>query len=186
MDGWLLIAGTGFVAWLLGRRRKAADTKKPVAPQHLVQPSYARPSERAAPPTRTIQVPLARSTGPARANKSSVLWVAAGQPVKIGELTIPGGLIYFGTPGRQRDLQRSTAHIIDPSMATRAGVADIDGSSLPYWPHYAEITHAARLAQLQWQAGGRREARFGVGHVFLFFYGLEHRFFIDQHATITR
>ena len=189
MDGWILIAGMGFVAWLLGRRRNATDAKQPVTPRQFEQPSYHRPSERAAPPTRTTKVPLARSTGPAQANKLSVRWFAAGQPVKVGELTISGGLIYFGTPGRQRDLQRSSAHIIDPSLAARGG-ADRDGSSMPYWPHYAEITPAARLAQLQWQAGGRREARFGVGHVFLFFYGLEHRFFIDQacddHEVILR
>ncbi len=44
-----------------------------------------------------------------------------------------------------------------------------------YWPHYAQISPEARLAQLQWQSTGRRDPRFGIGHVFIFFYGLEHR-----------
>jgi len=49
-----------------------------------------------------------------------------------------------------------------------------------YWPHYAEISPAARRANLQWHATGRRDPKFGIGHVFLFFYGLEHRLFVDK------
>lgn len=108
-----------------------------------------------------------------------VQWIARGQSMRAGDITIPGGLIYFGTLGRRPDFLRSNAHVIDPSLPVRAHGADVAGTSMPYRQRFGELTPAARLANLQWHAAGRNSS-FGVGHVFLFFYGLEHRFFVDK------
>ena len=51
---------------------------------------------------------------------------------------------------------------------------------MPYWPSYSEIGPNSRAAYLDWLATGRSDRRYGVGHVFLYFYGLERRFFIDS------
>ncbi len=51
---------------------------------------------------------------------------------------------------------------------------------MPYWPSYAEIDPRSRLAYLQWLASGRSDPTIGLGHVFLFFYGLERRLFADE------
>jgi len=51
---------------------------------------------------------------------------------------------------------------------------------MPYWPSYDSVTPNARAAFLQWMGDGRRDPRYGIGHVFLFFYGLEHRLFVED------
>ena len=51
---------------------------------------------------------------------------------------------------------------------------------MPYWPGYRDISPHARAAYLDWLATGRSNRRYGVGHIFLYFYGLERRFFIDS------
>lgn len=50
---------------------------------------------------------------------------------------------------------------------------------MPYWPSYSDIPSVARRTYLQWLAGGRVDPMIGVGYVFLFFYGLERRLFVD-------
>ncbi len=162
--------------WLLGRRKKVSVSPKSPLFIDPAQPAYRRPSE-------NTKQRAARSNAnhPARpATNIPVKWIASGQSVRAGDVTIPGGLIYFGSHGRRQNFTRSNAHVFDPSLPVRAREADVAGTSMPCWPHFGEITPAARLANLQWRAAGRRDTSFGVGHVFLFFYGLEHRFFIDK------
>ncbi len=69
-------------------------------------------------------------------------------------------------------------------LFTRSLVADsgpdISGDGMPYWPRYSEISPSSRAAYLDWLATGHSDLRYGVGHVFLYFYGLERRFFIDS------
>lgn len=177
MDAWLFILGGGFVLWLLGRRKNVSAGQKSDFSIDPVQPNYRRPSENANPrASRSNASHAARRT----IANIPVEWIASGQSIRAGDITIPGGLIYFGTLGRRPDFLRSNAHVIDPSLSVRAHDADVASTSMPYWPHFGELTPAARLANLQWHAAGRRNSSFGVGHVFLFFYGLEHRFFVDK------
>ena len=69
-------------------------------------------------------------------------------------------------------------YAINPKLPASAS-ADVEGGSMPYWPSYAEISPAARRAFLDWMAGGRRDPAYGIGLVFLFVYGLEHRLFVE-------
>ena len=177
MDGWLFIFGVGAALWLFSRRKKASVGPKLTISTDAVQPAYSRHSDQAKP--RTARSTTNLTIRPATTSVP-IKWIASGQPVRAGEIEIPGGLIYFGSLGRLQDFSRSNAHVIDASLPVRAHAADIAGASMPYWPQFAELTPAARLANLQWHAAGRRDTSYGVGHVFLFFYGLEHRFFVDK------
>ncbi|MEQ1715656.1 MAG: TerB N-terminal domain-containing protein [Hyphomicrobium sp.] len=119
-----------------------------------------------------------------------IQWIPAGQSILVSGFTIPGGLIWVGTPGPEQNYQRSYAHLIDPNLPIQASHADVGGSTMSYWPHYSDLTPSARLANLQWHATGRRDARYGIGYIFLFFYGLEQRLFVDKsradHDAIVR
>src|SRR3546814_11495488 len=57
---------------------------------------------------------------------------------------------------------------------------------MDYWPSYSDISATARRAYLSWLAERRNAAGADIGHVFLFFYGLERRVLVaadlDQHA----
>ncbi len=69
-------------------------------------------------------------------------------------------------------------YAINPRLPA-LGSPDVEGRSMPYWPSYLDISPAARRAFLDWMAAGRRDAAYGIGLVFLFFYGLEHRLFLE-------
>ena len=51
---------------------------------------------------------------------------------------------------------------------------------MPYWPGYSSIPSICRATYLDWLAGGRLDATVNPGYMFLFFYGLERRFLVDQ------
>lgn len=51
---------------------------------------------------------------------------------------------------------------------------------MPYWPGYSEIPPECRATYLDWLASGAGDSSYDAGYMFLYFYGLERRFFVDQ------
>ena len=49
-----------------------------------------------------------------------------------------------------------------------------------YWPNYSTIDSRSRATYLDWLSSGRSDTRYDVGYVFLYFYGLERRVFVDK------
>jgi len=115
----------------------------------------------------------------ANAQNGDPYWVPARKSAMVKGLDI-GGMVYVG-----RGLHRSAYGdaencLIDPSLPIATGSPDIRGERLPYWPSYSRIPPTSRLAYLRWLASGRKDPDFAVGYVFLYFYGLERRLFLDR------
>ena len=91
-----------------------------------------------------------------------------------------GGMIYLGPHPSGGLSHRLSRPVIVPTLPVAPSGPDVSGNSMPYWPGYFDISPQARAAYLDWLASGRSDRRYGVGHVFLYFYGLERRFFIDS------
>jgi len=104
-------------------------------------------------------------------------WVRADEPIKIGNLVIPGGLLYVGgsLPAFQGEPDPC---LINPALKVAARGSYTE-RQFGYWPSYSEISPSARRAYLTWLADGRRDPTTDIGYVFLFFYGLERRVLID-------
>ena len=68
---------------------------------------------------------------------------------------------------------------IDPSKPVVGKADDLQATGMPYWPNYSTIHPRSRATYLAWLASGRSDPDYNVGYVFLYFYGLERRFFID-------
>ncbi len=151
--------------------------------RRTISPDSAELSQLAIP---TRDVSRASSAPPlsARSRTPSARWVDASERVKFGAIEISGGMFYLGDWIPVAD-GTTSRYAISPRLPYTAQRPDIEGSSMPYWPSYAEITPAARRAFLDWMASGRNDPSYGVGHVFLFFYGLEHRQFIDRDFAST-
>lgn len=138
--------------------------------------------QKSSPPNSTSGRQPILKRGPApRELKAHARWVTPADTVKIGATTVPGGLFYLG---ERLALGAGTTskYVVNPSLPSKAR-PDVDGASMQYWPSYDDLTPSARRAFLDWMASGRKNAEYGIGHVFLFFYGLEHRFFIDADQT---
>ena len=106
-------------------------------------------------------------------------WIPPGESVSLAGFAIEGGMIYLGgvLPAQYGGNDNC---LIDPTLAVAGGGADVTGSSMGYWPAYERMGGTARRAYLQWLAGGRKAPDAYIGYVFLFFYGLERRLFVDN------
>ncbi len=71
------------------------------------------------------------------------------------------------------------ASLINPKLKHISAKPWEAGEEMGYWPRYETIPARCRGAYLQWLASGRSEPSAHIGYVFLFFYGLERRIFID-------
>lgn len=139
------------------------------------EPPPARP---ASPPVFVAPVP--RPALPSRgANRAAPTdkprWYGADAGVTVQGVTLSAPLVYVG----QESGWNAPPNLINPTLPVAMTGLDPAGETLPYWPAYSGLSPGARRTYLDWLAGGRT-ARIGIGYVFLFFYGLERRVFVDK------
>ncbi|CCA92393.1 TerB N-terminal domain-containing protein [Novosphingobium sp. PP1Y] len=122
-------------------------------------------------PERSHQNSPARSQG----------WLRKGQSVTIAGRTIDG-MVFVGKPPRigSSYYGESCRAYIDPSLSVARVGSDKNGDNMSYWPGYSSIPAVCRATYLDWLADGRQDGTINPGYMFLFFYGLERRFLIDQ------
>ncbi|NNE40163.1 MAG: hypothetical protein HKN14_04505 [Marinicaulis sp.] len=107
-------------------------------------------------------------------------WLPKGETVIVQGVKIDGGMIYVGVRNRPGDSDRPQNALINQSLPVSGTARDPSGASMSYWPSYSEIEPRARRTYLEWLASERDDAEIGIGYVFLYFYGLEYRLFIEQ------
>jgi hypothetical protein len=107
-------------------------------------------------------------------------WLGPGEEFTIAGIRVTGGMLYVGKSLRARDGREENC-LVDPDLPVAQTLRGDTG--LHYWPSYASITPTGRRAFLLWLADGRRDPSVDIGLVFIFFYGLERRLFIDRALT---
>lgn len=113
------------------------------------------------------------------------LWVPWGEAVTVAGKVLPGGMLYVGRSLSAPRCETDPA-LVNPGLRVDHTRPDHEGQSMGYWPSYSDISPQARGAYLSWLAGGRRNPDAYIGYVFLFFYGLERRLFVDKDACEPR
>lgn len=119
----------------------------------------------------------ARPVAPSRAVAGEPQWLAEPTELVFADLRFTTDLVYFGRTDRYAHPPNNA--LIDPELKV-SSIGDPSGSTLPYWPSYAQLDPRARRTFLEWLAGGRSNPRTEIGYVFVFFYGLERRLIHDQ------
>ncbi len=117
-------------------------------------------------------------SAPADLASAKVRWLSASESIEVAGEKISGGLIYVGEDRSSR-YGSSEPSLINPKLKVARGIVDIAERLTSYWPSYDNITPEARRAYLQWLSSGRKAPHANIGYVFLFFYGLERRAFVD-------
>ena len=158
---------TNAVAERRGLSPSAGDTAELASAWRSQQTTEARPTS-----TRTAEAP--RSAGSSRRG-----WIPAGENVVVASKNI-GGMIYVGRPPATGKHGLPDNAYIDPTLSVASRADDLEGAGLHYWPSYSAIDARARATYLNWLASGRSDPRYNVGYVFLYFYGLERRYFLEQ------
>ena len=191
----LALAGAGLLVRLLWKRSKPTASKDtPVVdlpPRHqTVQPRpetvpVARTSTQAAQPRSTYRstswhAPASSPLppGPRRAGATQAAWHPPGQGVTVAGHAIEDGMVYVGSYRSSSSL--GSPCFIDPGLPIATSNPDTAGTEMGYWPSYSHIPPRSRLAYLKWLAGGKRDPAGYIGYVFLYFYGLERRLFVDR------
>ena len=147
------------VAWLLRRARKRRSLDAPA-----VQPTAGIPAQRGSKPTQT---------GDAR-------WVRPGEHIVIGGTHINGGLFYLGSSLATHGGYSCDNALINPSLRIAAPPGNTSGNGVPYYPSYSNLDPQSRRALIDWLAGPRNDPSAYIGYVFIYFYGLERRLFVDR------
>ena len=105
-------------------------------------------------------------------------WVPRQVAVKVGRYRISSGLFYFGEGLESASGAGTEPSLIDESLPV-GRADDFRVRQLPYYPTYASASEDGRAAYLNWLANGRRDSSADIGYVYLYFYGLERRAFVD-------
>lgn len=106
-------------------------------------------------------------------------WYGKDQSVRIQGYNITAGLIYVGETLLDVHGYDNDACLINPKLTATLSEPWEGGEEMGYWPQYGRIPAKCRGAYLKWLAGGRSEPEANIGYVFLFFYGIERRMFVD-------
>ena len=108
-------------------------------------------------------------------------WIPAAETATVAARDI-GGMVYVGTPPllNHHGYRDKCRAYIDPSLSVARAGDDRAGEGMSYWPGYSDISARSRATYLEWLASGRSDPSYDPGYMFLYFYGLERRFFVDQ------
>lgn len=164
--------------WMIGRSLSKGSkkrTKKAVGTK--VRPvATANSHTQATSITIQVQPPKNVSRPVPSPGKPGFDWKQPGTTVSVAGITISGGMIYVGRAGDS--WTEHDASFIDPTLS----VAPRSTTAVPlgYWPSYRRITPECRHQYLEWLSSGRSTPDQDIGYVFLYFYGLERRLFIDS------
>lgn len=113
-----------------------------------------------------------------RPKGSPAAWYGPGESIDIKGLTIPG-MVYVGENLPDQGGYYNDASLINPKLKVINAEPWQHGEEMGYWSSYSRIPPQCRGAYLKWLATGRSEPEANIGFVFLFFYGLERRLFLD-------
>lgn len=163
------------------RAGQQASAELEAAALHRSAEKLARQDQASRILNQPLQAERQRQSAPAGSHGRHQGWVPKGQSVTIAGRTIDG-MVYVGSPPRigSSYYGESCRAYIDPSLSVARVESDKNGDNMSYWPGYSSIPAVCRATYLDWLAGGRQDGTVNPGYMFLFFYGLERRFLVDQ------
>lgn len=108
-------------------------------------------------------------------------WIPSTEMATVAGRNI-GGMVYVGKPAiiNRHGFHYKCRAYIDPSLSVARKGSGKVVDDMPYWPNYSDISPRCRSTYLDWLASGRCDKSYNPGYMFLYFYGLERRIFVDQ------
>ncbi|RST83071.1 hypothetical protein EJC49_23025 [Aquibium carbonis] len=176
---WLLIIAA-LIGWLIYRGSRTRKANARAAAERSTSSGILRERKGYSAIQAVSKVRTFNARSPTSHSRAPARWVAKGEAVKVGGFTVPGGMFYLGgiLPGQSNGSCGNC--VVDPEAKAASSGEDREGRTMPYWPSYQSISPVARRTFLSWLASGRDDPSIGIGYVFLYFYGLERRMFVDQ------
>lgn len=130
---------------------------------------------------------------PPAINKNKGRWITPEENISVAGVIIEGGYFYFGGQLNTENLgdYYTRSSDPDPSLVNEAlpiqpASRTYQDESLDYWPSFFKLSPRSRGAYLNWLASARNDISTPIGYVFIYFYGLERRIFVDGKVDGTK
>ncbi len=132
-------------------------------------------------PANTTESNISTPTKKQIKAENSKCWLPKGKSITVAGIKIDGGMLYVGSKLRpQNEYGGQDNCLINPNLKVSKNSNGYDDGDMSYWPSYSNISSQNRRQYLEWLAGGARDPNASTGYVFLYFYGLERRLFLEQ------
>lgn len=126
------------------------------------------------------------STNKQNVSNLSGYWKPLNTSVKITDVVIEGGFLYFGSGLSCMNGSQPEPALIDPKLPiSHIASANYQQPLRSYCSFYSEFSSDTRAAYIKWLMGGRNDPLADVGYVFLYFYGLERRALADAKTDVS-
>ncbi|MCA9233083.1 MAG: TerB N-terminal domain-containing protein, partial [Planctomycetales bacterium] len=127
------------------------------------------------PVAKSNATPLKRPSKSNTRQGAAFRWVPFGESVSVANAEIAGGGFYLGDHTRPHS---PAVPLVDPAL--RVDFKQQEWSAeLGYWPEYERLTPRQRGTLLAYLNSKRESTQVAIGYVFLYYYGLERRIFVD-------
>jgi tellurite resistance protein len=171
------------------RRKETRENRSPERDQFVARSAVVPQRSFADEPTvGGIGISLSFGTAttprpPIAKRKVKLTWLGPDQPLTHAGVVIPSAMTYVA--------ERSLPWPGEPSLiVTSLSVSATAAHALQdfgYYPAYDRVTAEQRRSYLQWLAGGRTDpdpTQRSLGHLFMFFYGLERRILVEHDRDV--
>lgn len=112
---------------------------------------------------------------------SNKCWIPKGKSTTIAGIKIDHGMLYVGSGLKSQSYYGGEENcLINPRLKVAKSISNYGEAGMSYWPSYSNISPQNRYQYLVWLADGAKDPNIDIGYVFLYFYGLERRLFLDQ------
>lgn len=120
--------------------------------------------------------PYKKSFGDRRSSKGvEIEWKGKGEEIKKGPYSIKNPFTYISNGKPDYD------DVSCINLKLKVGKPNRQlNENLGYYPSYDQISPDQRAKYLNWLSGDRKDVLDDIGYVFIFFYGLERRFLVEN------
>lgn len=171
----LVLLGTILALRLLARLLRRGSAR------NLWRPNSAATSDQVAQSVWAPGAARQKAIDPRRLREA--VWARPGSVIRVADITIEGGMLYVGGSLKTRDGLRDENCLVNPTLPVRRSQSPI--APPDYWPSYSTLTPQQRWFYLTWLQTGRSDPTVDIGYIFLFFYGLERRLYLERKFSET-
>lgn len=111
---------------------------------------------------------------PANSNNNIITFHTLGENISLFGYTIVDPLIYTS-----KNTSNDSSYPFVIYLTSKPDFSGNDSYELGYWPRFSRLTNLQKGMYIKWLVNGKKDP-IDIGYVFIYYYGLEHRAFVEQ------
>ena len=113
--------------------------------------------------------------------KDGIEWIPKGETTTVAGLRL-NGMVYVSRDGlpKEKDFDFQRLSVIYSKLPVAKTGSDVKSRELGAWSGYSGISSRSRRTYLEFLSTQRNDPSYNIGFMFIYFFGLEHRFFTKK------